>query len=165
MKILATIAAIYIAPRAGEPMMPATTAKILQSGIEGDRYTNYLGAYSNTRPEKIRHISLISQSGIALANENLTSNGQSPFTEIQTRRNIALSGISPSELNELVGCEFQLGEIILKGVELCTPCERPAHLSNKSNFVGAFEGLGGLRAEVIKTGILSLGDVLILNKR
>lgn len=165
MKILATIAAIYIAPRAGEPMVPVKTAQISQSGIEGDRYANHLGAYSNTRPKKIRHISLISQSGIALANESLTSNGKSPFTEMQTRRNIALSGISPSELNELVECEFQLGGIILKGIELCTPCERPAHLSNKSNFVGAFEGLGGLRAEVIKTGIISLGDLLIMNNR
>jgi MOSC domain-containing protein YiiM len=68
--------------------------------------------------------------------------------------------MSSDELNSLVGKSFILGPLILKGTELCTPCQRPALLLNKPNFIDAFEGRGGLRAEIIKTGEISVGDTL-----
>jgi MOSC domain-containing protein YiiM len=71
-----------------------------------------------------------------------------------------LSQITPAELNQLVGKTFFLGSIECKGVELCTPCQRPAQLTNKPNFMDAFEDRGGLRAEILDTGIVKIGDVL-----
>jgi MOSC domain-containing protein YiiM len=161
MKALAYIQSIYIAHGAGLPMqLLATQTEIGITGLSGDRYALNKGAYSNAHPEKIRHISLIAQSAITAANAILSASGNQTYSEAETRRNIALSNITPNELNDLVGKIFKLGEATLKGVELCAPCERPAKLLNKTNFMNAFVGLGGLRAEVIRPGLVCLGDAL-----
>jgi MOSC domain-containing protein YiiM len=72
-----------------------------------------------------------------------------------------LSNISAAELNDYVGKNFLLGNIQCKGVELCAPCQRPAELLSKSDFMNAFEGRGGLRAEVLTSGNIKIGDAFI----
>ncbi|WP_251373410.1 MOSC domain-containing protein [Polynucleobacter sp. MWH-UH2A] len=156
------IQAIYIAPNAGATMQSLSKAKITLTGIQGDRYANGKGAYSDTTPSKIRHLSLIAESGIAIANEWLLAGEEPTFDASQTRRNIVISNMSADDLNLLVGKTFALGVLILKGVELCTPCERPAQLLGKPSFMDAFEGRGGLRAEIILAGEISVGDILRL---
>jgi MOSC domain-containing protein YiiM len=153
------IQAIYIAPSAGAAMQPLSKAKMMTTGIEGDRYANGKGAYSNTTPSKIRHLSLITSSGIAIANEWLSAGGEPTFDASQTRRNIVIGNMSADELNSLVGKTFALGTLILHGVELCTPCQRPAQLLNKPSFMDAFEGRGGLRAKIVRAGDISVGDL------
>jgi MOSC domain-containing protein YiiM len=154
------IQAIYFAPSAGDLMQPLSTAKIIATGIEGDRYANGSGAYSNTKPHKIRHLSLITESGIAIANDWLLTGDEPTFDASQTRRNIVIGDMSAEHLNSLIGKVFALGSLVLKGTELCTPCQRPAQLLEKSSFLDAFEGRGGLRAEIIKIATISVGDVL-----
>ena len=161
MTINPQIQAIYIAPSAGEPMQAINEAELIPGqGIRGDRYAKGAGAFSQSQPVKIRHISLIAQAGIAIANEWLEAGGEPQFPEAQTRRNIVLSDISPAELNQLLGKIFFLGNIACKGTELCTPCQRPAQLVNKPNFMDAFEGRGGLRAEILQPGVIKIGDML-----
>jgi MOSC domain-containing protein YiiM len=151
-----------VAPDAGTPMqMVNNQTEISPTGISGDRYALNKGAYSKAQPTKVRHISLITQSGINTANEILISKGELAYSESETRRNIVLSDITPNELNNLVGVTFKLGGAILKGIELCIPCERPARLLRKTNFMQAFDGLGGLRAEVIQAGSIKPGDTLM----
>ena len=154
------IQAIYIAATAGAAMQSLSKAKITPAGIEGDRYANGQGAYSSTSPTKIRHISLITAAGIAIANEWLLAGNEPTFNASQTRRNIVIGNMNVSDLNSLVGKTFALGSLILKGTELCTPCQRPAQLLGKPNFIDAFEGRGGIRAEVIQLGDISVGDIL-----
>jgi len=156
------IQAIYIAATAGAPMQELPKAKITPMGIEGDRYANGKGAYSNTAPSKIRHLSLITESGIAIANEWLMAGDEPTFDASQTRRNIVISNMHAEDLNSLIGKTFVLGPLILRGSELCTPCQRPAQLLNKPDFINAFEGRGGLRAEVMNVGEISVGDVMSL---
>ena len=161
MTISPRIHAIYIAPNAGEPMQALEQAKLIPGqGIQGDRYAQGTGAFSQSQPVKIRHISLIAQVGIAIANEWLEAGGEPQFPEAQTRRNIVLSDISPAELNQLVGKTFLLGNIACRGTELCVPCHRPAQLMNKPSFMDAFEGRGGLRAEILQSGTIKIGDAL-----
>jgi MOSC domain-containing protein YiiM len=161
MKAPAYIHSIYIAHAAGLPMqLVASQTKISKAGLHGDRYALNQGAFSNSRPEKIRHISLIAQTAIMAANEILSESGDQIYSEAETRRNIVLSNITPNELNNLMGKTFKLGGATLKGVELCDPCERPAKLINKANFLHAFDGRGGLRAQVIQPGFISPGDAL-----
>ena len=133
-------------------------------GIEGDRYAMGKGAYSATEPAKVRHISLISISGIETANDWLKAGDEPTFDADETRRNIALEGITAAELNSLVGKRFQLVGIQMLGTELCTPCERPAQLLSRPSFMDAFEGRGGIRAEVLSSGILTIGDQLSTEK-
>ena len=68
--------------------------------------------------------------------------------------------MSADDLNRLVGQTFHLGKLLLKGAELCTPCQRPAQLLNQSDFLDAFDHRGGLRAEILEIGRISVGDLL-----
>ena len=163
MKLNTHIQAIYLASSAGAQMQAVDHARVnVGSGIEGDRYAMGTGAYSAVEPAKVRHLSLISASAIETANDWLKAGDEPTFNDSETRRNIVLAGITASELNDLVGKQFQLGKIQLLGTELCTPCERPAQLLNRPSFMEAFEGRGGIRAEVINSGTLNVGDKLLL---
>jgi len=161
MTISPQICAIYIAPSAGVPMEALEQAELIPGlGIKGDRYAMGRGAFSKNVPPKIRHISLITQAGIAIANEWLEASEEPGFSDSETRRNIVLSNIAPAELNQLVGKMFFLGGIACKGTELCIPCQRPSKLANKTNFMDAFEGRGGLRVEILDAGFINIGDAL-----
>ena len=167
MKFNAHIQAIYLAPSAGAQMQAANNVKVIAGlGIDGDRYALGTGAYSATKPPKVRHISLIALSGIEVANDWLEAGGEPTFHESETRRNVILTGFTAPDLNSLVGQRFLLGNIQLLGTELCTPCERPAQLLQRPSFMDAFEGRGGIRAEILNTGTLNIGDILnIENKK
>jgi MOSC domain-containing protein YiiM len=60
-------------------------------------------------------------------------------------------------LNDLVGVEFRVGEVRLRGICLCEPCTHLAKLS----FPETLEGLahkGGLRAQILSAGKMRVGD-------
>jgi hypothetical protein len=156
----AQIHSLHIADLAGKPMKQIQQANIIAGeGILGDRYAAGLGAFSKTKP-KIRHISIITLSGIRDANRQLLGNQFPHFSEGDTRRNVVINHFSADELNKLVGEIFYLGGLAFKGTELCVPCQRPANLLARPDFIQAFEGRGGIRAEALESGILTNGDLL-----
>lgn len=164
MKSSPQIHSIYIASLAGEPMVRLTEAEIIAGqGIAGDRYALGRGAFSKTNL-KIRHVSLIALSGIKYANRHLVAKQEAIFGQGDTRRNLVISGISEDELNSLVGKHFHLGGLAFKGTELCEPCQRPANLLKRPDFMDSFEGRGGLRAEALESGSLVLGDLLLFTE-
>ena len=166
MQTSAHIQAIYIASNAGAPMESKTTVEVQADfGIKGDRYASGMGAFSDRQPPKIRHISLIASTGIAIANLWLEASNEALFADSETRRNVVLDGISPSELNSLVGQIFQLGGVSLRGTELCAPCVRPGELVGKSDFLDAFDQRGGIRAEILSSGMISTGDALFIGNQ
>jgi len=125
-------------------------------GAQGEQLR---GAYPNN---KVRQLSLISWDAIEKANRTLDI----PYGWAETRRNIVIAGISAEELNELKDQLFQLGDSQVLGTELCDPCDRPDKLSGKKGFKKAFtnaEGIsiGGLRVEIRKSGIISVGSSVI----
>jgi hypothetical protein len=158
---LGQISGLFWCASAGQPMRQAQQLRVIAGqGLEGDRYATGQGAYSATEPPKIRHLSLITEEGIATANEWQEAAGLPSFTMAQTRRNVLLRGLSAQGLNALVGQNFWVGDIECYGIELCTPCPRPAQLSGQAGFEDAFEGRGGLRTQVLGSGWLSLGNEL-----
>lgn len=125
---------------------------IEQSGLQGDRYASGRGAWSQSkRKGGVGQVSLIEQEALGRANANL----KIAFLPGETRRNIVVSNFP---LNGLIGKEFVVGTVRMRGVELCTPCERPSKLANKSDFKESFTGYGGLYAEILNTGIIKVGD-------
>jgi hypothetical protein len=161
MKASPQIHSIYIAHQAGGSMVQLLQAEIVAGeGIAGDRYALGLGAFSKTKP-KIRHVSLIALSAIENSNRHLIAKQEAPFDASDTRRNIVISGITEDELNGLVGEVFYLGGLTFKGTELCAPCQRPANLLKRPDFLNAFEGRGGLRAEALESGTVRNGDLFI----
>jgi hypothetical protein len=155
------IHSIYRASQAGEPMNKRESARLIAgAGIEGDRYALGIGAFSGSIPAKIRDVSLITLTGIEDANQELEASGLSAYLASEVRRNIVIEGMSSDALNQLVGKEFSLGPLRLRATELCVPCERPAKLSEKSNFLPAFKNRGGIRAQILDSGEVRVGDQL-----
>jgi len=87
-----------------------------------------------------------------------------------SRRNLITRGV---RLNDLVGKEFQLGGVVLKGIELCEPCgslgERLSSLTGSDLkdsglspklVIQRFMGRGGLRVDALTSGIINLGATI-----
>ncbi len=144
---------IFISPAAGEPIQELQEVKAIeQLGLQGDRYAGERGAWSKSKRRVIRQVSLIEQEAVERANGTL----EVPFLLQETRRNIVVSNFP---LNGLVGKEFMVGNVWMRGVELCDPCQRPSKLAGKAGFEESFSGCGGLRAEILTTDIIRVGDI------
>jgi len=74
------------------------------------------------------------------------------------RRNVVTGGVA---LNHLVGAEFSLGSVVVRGVELGEPCARLAKLAGVPGLRKALVHRGGLRADVLVGGRLRVGDLII----
>jgi len=118
-------------------------------GLEGDRYWATAGTYS-ARPSPGREVTFIESEAIAA----LARDYDIRLEPGESRRNILTQGIA---LNHLVGMEFSVGEVLLRGVGLCEPCR---HLEDLTQ-AGVRRGLvhrGGLRAQILRGGIIRVGD-------
>jgi MOSC domain-containing protein YiiM len=121
-------------------------------GIFGDRYYNQIGTYSNKGEiEPDRDVTLIEIEKInALNNEHKLN-----ISAKDLRRNIVISNC---DLNSLVGKEFQIGEVILKGLRLCEPCKYLSDKLNEEKILSEMVHKAGLRAEIIKGGSIDLSS-------
>lgn len=156
----ARITEIYIAPEAGAPMQKVQDVHAIAGvGLQGDRYASSEGFWQTVPKTRdtVRHVTLISREAIQEANAEFGTH----FDPIDTRRNLVVEGIE--NLMNLIDQEFQFGEVRMRGIEECTPCKRPSDLSAKSNFSKAFKpnGRGGLRAEILTSGVIRQGDEMI----
>ncbi len=91
--------------------------------------------------------------------ENYNREFQQDISISDTRRNIITKGV---RLNDLVGKTFQIGTVKLIGVELCEPCATlGSALENETiknaDVVKAFLHKGGLRADVLTSGVIGIG--------
>ena len=150
MSPLSAVLSLHIAPSGAAPMQSVTQARAVAGrGLEGDRYFNGLGTYSNN-PGTGRHVTLIESEAV----EALKRDYDIELSAGLARRNIVTRGVA---LNHLVGCEMNIGEVILRGTRLCDPCGHLEKLTRQ----GVLRGLihrGGLRAEIIMGGLIRVGD-------
>jgi MOSC domain-containing protein YiiM len=150
MNATGTVVSIHVASTGSAPMKSVSEVWALAGqGLEGDRYALKLGTYSN-QPGSGRDLTLIEMEAL----EALKRDYQITLEAGLTRRNIVTCGVY---LNHLVGQEFKIGEVVLRGARLCEPC---AHME-KLTVKGAMRGLvhrGGLRSEIVKGGMIRVGD-------
>jgi MOSC domain-containing protein YiiM len=145
-----TVEGLFIAPEAAAPMVELQRVLAVPGrGLEGDRYFAAAGTWSGT-PGTGRHVTLIEAEAVeALAREHSIRIGPG-----DARRNIVTSGVP---LNHLVGCDFVVGSVVLRGMRLCEPCGHLASLTKR----GIVKGLvhrGGLRTEIVSGGEIRVGD-------
>jgi MOSC domain-containing protein YiiM len=152
--VRAAVVSIHIAAVGSAPMKSVAEIKaVAGQGLEGDRYAKKLGTYSND-PGSGRDVTLIESEAV----DALERDYHVEMDAAQSRRNIVTRGIA---LNHLVGREFQVGEAMLRGTRLCEPCSHMEKLTVK----GALRGLihrGGLRAEILKGGMIRAGDPITI---
>lgn len=145
-----TVVSLHIAPGAGAPMKPVYEARAVPGvGLDGDRYFHQVGSFSN-RPGPDRELTLIEMEAI----EALQRDYGIELDPGDARRNIVTRDIA---LNHLVGREFQVGAVTLRGIRLCEPCEHLEKLSRKG-VLRALIHRGGLRARILTEGIVRVGD-------
>ena len=147
---MAQLVEIHIArSKAAEPEPVDQVRAVPGRGLEGDRYFEQRGTYSKAgQPD--REVTLIEGESI----DALDRDYDVQIEPGQARRNLVTRGIA---LNHLVGREFQIGDVRLRGLRLCEPC---GHLE-KLTRAGVEKGLvhrGGLRAQVVTDGVLRTGD-------
>ncbi len=148
--IAGKVEAIQIAAEAAAPMEEVAEVEAVGGhGLAGDRYHKGVGTFSHI--PKPRGVTLIEAEALAAVNQ-----GGLPLNYAECRRNIITSGVA---LNELVGREFQVGSVTLRGIELCEPCDHLAGLAGKP-LIAPLVHRGGLRAEVVSSGTIRRGDSL-----
>ncbi len=143
------VIAIFISPAAGKPMQQVEEVKAIAGrGLEGDRYYKGEGSFGQVIGK--RQVSLI----------NAAFFPGSGFYYIDCRRNIITAGV---ELMWLIGREFEIGTVKMRGLKYCDPCMRPSKLSKKEvSFKEAFHDRGGLIAEIIESGKIRTGSQIVL---
>ena len=147
-----TVVSIYIAAGAAAPMKEVAEVRAVDGkGLEGDRYFSETGTYSHQQGSS-RHVTLIEIEAI----EAVKRNDRIDLAAGETRRNIVTRGVA---LNHLVGKEFTVGKVRLRGTELCEPCAHVESLSRK----GVRQALvhrGGVNAEILASGMIRGGDAV-----
>ena len=103
--------------------------------------------------QKQRQVTLIEIENINHFN-NISNTNIHP---VDFRRNIITENV---RLNELVGKEFFVGNIKLKGHDLCRPCKYLQDKLKQNNFVKEFLHTGGLRCEILTSGKINVGDII-----
>lgn len=145
-----TVVSIHIAAAAAGPAVSVNEVRAVPGkGLEGDRYFHLAGTYSDN-PGPFRQVTLIEIEAI----EALRRDYRIDLNPGDSRRNIVTRRVP---LNHLVGREFKVGEVTLRGIDLCEPCSHLENLSRK----GVQRGLihrGGLRAHIIYGGMIRVGD-------
>lgn len=146
------VISIHIAPAAGARMQVAESVRaVTGQGLEGDRYFMKQGTYSAT-PGAVRDITLIESEAVSAMNAKLGT----AFAPADMRRNIVTRGIA---LNHLVGQDFRVGEIRLRGEQLCQPCSYLETLT-QVGIKAAMQHRCGLRAEILTDGVIRAGDAV-----
>ncbi len=147
-----TLVSIQVTSGAAQALETVGEARVLAGkGIEGDRYGAGAGTFSKGGGTG-RHVTLIE----AEALEALEREYSIKLSAVEARRNLLTRGVP---LNHLVGREFRVGEVVLRGMRLCEPCSHLEGLTLK----GVQKGLahrGGLRTEVVREGVVRAGDAI-----
>ena len=144
------VVAMFIARAEGAPMEARDTVEALAGlGLDGDRYAIEAGKFSASKIGK-RAITLIEREAIAAANDSYDVG----IDEHETRRNVVVEGVP---LNHLVGQEFLVGGVLLRGFDLSEPCTYLEEVTGKQARK-AFAHRGGLRAEIVEGGPIRIGD-------
>ena len=119
-------------------------------GIVNDRY---YGCFK----EKKEQVTLINLEEI----NNFNNQIKQKIDAKDFRRNIIISGIN---LNGLINKKIKINEVTLKIHEICQPCK---YLQNKlkiPSLVKMLVNKSGVRAEILSSGSLSVGDTVKIIK-
>jgi len=146
-----TIESIHIAANAKDPMLAVRSVLAIPGvGLEGDRYALQQGTFF--KPEPDYELTLIEAEAI----EALQRDYNVELAPGDARRNLVTRGVP---LNHLVRCEFQIGDVSIRGIRLCEPCSHLQALTHRPVIKGLLHR-GGLRAQVLSGGTIHVGDVV-----
>lgn len=140
---------IFVAPRRAELMISLDEVEAdTDGGLRGDRYAD-----ARFRKSPAYQLTLIEIENI----EAFASTTGLPLAPHDPRRNLVTRG---TNLNQFLGRRFLVGEVEMEGLELCEPCATFAKRTHPE-VMRFFVHKGGLRARVIRGGIIRIKDPLV----
>jgi MOSC domain-containing protein YiiM len=143
------VESIYIAAAAQGPMQAVAEAVAIPGeGLAGDRYALKLGTFY--KPEPDYELTLIEVEAI----EAIQREYGVELDAGAARRNLVTRGVA---LNHLVEKEFTIGDVRIRGIRLCEPCDHLERLTGKP-LIKALRHRGGLRAQILTPGTIHAGD-------
>ena len=77
------------------------------------------------------------------------------YSYVDFRRTVVTKGI---QLNDLVGKKLLIGNVEVQGHDLCRPCKHLEETLKAQDIIKEFLRRGGLRCEIINSGIVNIGD-------
>jgi hypothetical protein len=142
-----TVEAIFVATEAGAASRHVPAARLLAGqGLEGDRHVVGAGTFPSGLPG----------SALTLIEAEVCESFAPPLDADEHRRNVVTRGI---DLNALVGHEFLVGAVRCRGMRLCEPCMVIERYASRP-VLRALAHRGGLRADILEDGHVSVGDAL-----
>ena len=145
------IKAINITNLSGESTIYVNQAILKRNkGIINDRY------YENFK-KKYEQVTLIESEKISNFNNNI----KRKFNYKDFRRNIITTGI---DLNKMINKKIQINNVVLKIHQLCQPCRYLQNKLSVDNLVKLLTNKGGVRAEIVKSGVISTFDEIKIIK-
>jgi MOSC domain-containing protein YiiM len=152
-----SVISIHITPEAtGKMQSPAEVRAVAGEGLEGDRYYLKQGSFTDNPNTTGRQVTLIEAEAI----DALERDYAVKLAQHDPRRNIVTRGVA---LNHLVGREFSVGDVRMRGVRLSEPCNHMASLISEEKRERIRMGLmhrGGLRADILNDGVIRVGDAI-----
>ncbi len=127
-------------PQAAEPTTPVRVRAVAGKGIEGDRYFFEEGA----------------SPGMALTLVEAPVVAEVGLVPGETRRQLTVSHLG---LNDLIGKRFRVGDVECRGVMICEPCLHLQQVTRRG-ILKALVHRGGLNADILSDGWISVGDVV-----
>jgi MOSC domain-containing protein YiiM len=156
-----SVEAIYVAAAAGEPMQERAAARAVPGrGLEGDRYFSGDGTLSGKRVpgREVTELTLVEAEVIEHVQRDLGLAVSAP----DSRRNIITRSVS---LNDLIGLEFTVGTVRLRGAGLCEPCVSLVKKPENRHLLRGLVHKGGLRAQILTAGTITVGDHVAVAER
>ena len=141
---------IYIKPAPGERPVGVEEVKAMAgAGLEGDPYVA-TGDFGE--PGRGHQLTLITREEI----EELAHEGVA-LRPGESRRQLETRGI---DLKSLIGKRFRVGDVECLGIRVCAPCQSLQNMTGKPVLLG-LKGKGGLRADIVSTGVIRVGDEIV----
>jgi MOSC domain-containing protein YiiM len=151
---MAQVVEILIADSPASPAVSKGSVRAVPGrGLEGDRYFGGNGTSSPDPQRPDFEVTLVQREHV----EDFASISGVAFSPRDARRNLVTVGI---DLNSLVGRQFRVGSVLIRGVRLCEPCN---HLAKQTspNVLRGLVHKGGLRAQILSEGEIRVGYPIV----
>ena len=148
-----TVKEIFITPASAQAMVAVPSVRAFADrGLQGDRF--YRESWDAVKRSD-KAVSLIEDEVLELAAKEIGVDA----IGILTRRNIVTRGVP---LIELLGREFTVGNVRMRGIRLFEPCGHLVAVTKIPAIFKALEHRSGLKAAVLSDGEIQVGDAVVL---
>lgn len=124
-------------------------------GLKGDRYFYKKGTFNKSALDQtVREVSILPFESLEECNKRIDSDLE--FRDL--RRNLVIKDFDYESLKDK---EFYIGEAVFKIVRTAPPCRYLSRVLEKDMMAG-LKYIGGYRAIIVQSGIISVGDKISL---